>query len=167
MIRWRSRLFLLSLACMASLGSAAERILFLRFAPTQATLFVSNADGSGEHPITPPESLNYNGAPSAGTVRWTQHGWAVALAFASGYVYTDAVITDNGCALIGIAEDYSCAIVILAPTHIRFTLKQGTVTRRIGDIELTGKDTTRTVHQVIPETGKPYTETTIWVRDSG
>jgi hypothetical protein len=106
-----------------------------------------------------------DGAPSAGTVRWTRHGWAVGLAFASGYVYTDAVITDKGCALIGIAEDFSCRIVVLAPTHIRFTLKQGTVTRRIGDIELTGKDTTRTVHRVIPETGKPCSETTIWVRD--
>jgi hypothetical protein len=106
-----------------------------------------------------------DGAPSAGTVRWTQHGWAVALAFPNGYLYTDAVITDHGCALIGVPDDFTCSIAVLSPTHVRFTLKQGRVPRRVGDIELTDRDTTRTVHHVTPETGDPYTETTIWIRD--
>ena len=112
-------------------------------------------------------SFGPDGAPSAGTVRWTQHGWAVALVFPGGYVYTDAVITDHGCALIGVPKDYTCSIAVLTPTHVRFTLKQGGALRRVGDIELTDKDTTHTVHRVTPESGKPYTETTIWTRDAG
>ena len=111
-------------------------------------------------------SFGPDGPPSAGTVRWTQHGWAVALVFPTGYVYTDAVITDHGCALIGVPPDYTCSIAVLAPTHLRFTLKQGAAIRRIGDIELTDKNTTRAVHRVTPASGNPYTETTIWVRDA-
>jgi len=50
------------LACGFSLNSclAADRILFDRLGPTQATLFISNADGSGERPLTQPNSLDYN-----------------------------------------------------------------------------------------------------------
>ena len=39
---------------------AADRILFDRLGPTQATLFISNADGSAERPLTQPGSLDYN-----------------------------------------------------------------------------------------------------------
>ena len=39
---------------------AADRILFDRIGPTQATLFISNADGSEERPLTQPGSLDYN-----------------------------------------------------------------------------------------------------------
>jgi Tol biopolymer transport system component len=46
-----------SLACFG-----AETILFLRIAPKQANLFISNADGTGERPLTQPGSLNYNPA---------------------------------------------------------------------------------------------------------
>lgn len=46
-----------SLSCLA-----ANRVLFAHLAPTQATLFISNADGSGERPLTQPGSLDYNPA---------------------------------------------------------------------------------------------------------
>ena len=41
---------------------AADRIVFSRIAPNQSTLYISNADGSGEQPLTPPGSLNYSPA---------------------------------------------------------------------------------------------------------
>src|SRR5271170_6239759 len=50
-------LFATSLLC-----PAADRIAFLRISPTQANLFISNADGTAERPLTPPDSLNYNPA---------------------------------------------------------------------------------------------------------
>jgi Tol biopolymer transport system component len=71
-----TRLFALSvcvLVCASSPNSclAADRILFDRLGPTQATLFISNADGSLERPLTQPGSLDYN--PS-----WSQKGdWIV------------------------------------------------------------------------------------------
>lgn len=114
----------------------------------------------------PKSSFGPDGAPSAGTIRWTQHGWVLAMVFPTGYVYADAVVTDNGCALIGVPADYTCTIVVLTPKHVRFTLKQAANIRRVGDIELLDSNTTRTVHRVTPESGSPYTETTIWVRDA-
>jgi hypothetical protein len=106
-----------------------------------------------------------DGPPTAGTVRWTEHGWVVALVFANGYVYADAVVTDKGCGLIGVPSDYTCHIAVLAPKHLRFTLRQDGVVRRVGDIELVDTNTTRTTHHVTPASDAPYTETTIWVRD--
>jgi Tol biopolymer transport system component len=47
-----------AISCLA----AADRVLFLRIAPTQSTLFVSNADGSAERPLIQPGSLDYNPA---------------------------------------------------------------------------------------------------------
>src|ERR1700687_309770 len=48
------------LASATTLGcSAAERILMTRLAPSQSSLFVSNADGSGEQKLTE-GSLDYN-----------------------------------------------------------------------------------------------------------
>jgi Tol biopolymer transport system component len=60
----RLRLFLcvLTFASVTVFCSAADRILFLRLGPRQATLFISNADGSGEQPLTQPGSLDYNPA---------------------------------------------------------------------------------------------------------
>ncbi|MGA2537927.1 MAG: hypothetical protein ABSF53_18075 [Terracidiphilus sp.] len=50
---------------------AADRILFDRLGPTGASLFISNADGSAERPLTQPGTLDYN--PS-----WSQKGdWIV------------------------------------------------------------------------------------------
>jgi hypothetical protein len=89
----------------------------------------------------------------------------LALVFANGYVYADAVVTDSGCALIGVPADYSCTLVPLTPTHVRFTLKQATAVRRVGEITLVDRNTTRTVHRVTPASGPPYTETTVWTRD--
>jgi Tol biopolymer transport system component len=44
---------------------AADRILFDRLGPTQATLYIANADGSAERPLTQPGSLDYNPSWSA------------------------------------------------------------------------------------------------------
>jgi Tol biopolymer transport system component len=46
--------------CALNSCPAADRILFDRLGPTQATLFISNADGSTERPLTEPGSLDYN-----------------------------------------------------------------------------------------------------------
>jgi Tol biopolymer transport system component len=60
-----SRLSLVSL-CVFALAAkspfclATNRILLDRLGPTQATIFVSNADGSGERALTQPGSLDYN-----------------------------------------------------------------------------------------------------------
>jgi len=52
--------------CLAALSAtslccrAADRILLDRLGPTQATIFVANADGTGEQAITQPGSINYD-----------------------------------------------------------------------------------------------------------
>lgn len=53
-------LFALALAGTSFPSLAADRILMNRLGPTQATIFVSNADGSGERAITQSGSLDYN-----------------------------------------------------------------------------------------------------------
>jgi TolB protein len=53
---------LLCATVAAGLCSAADQILFLRIAPTEARLFVSNRDGSGERPLASSTSLDYNPA---------------------------------------------------------------------------------------------------------
>jgi TolB protein len=71
MFRLRNLFCVLAFACTALFCSAADRILFLRLAPSQAELFISNADGSRERPLTQPGSLDYN--PS-----WSSKGdWIV------------------------------------------------------------------------------------------
>jgi hypothetical protein len=146
-------------------------VLFLTSLPAMAPLPLSAHDFDralmGNWTLNVPKSsFGPDGAPTAGTVRWTEHGWVLAMVFPGGYVYADAVVTDHGCALIGVAADYTCSLEILAPTHVRFTLKQGATVRRVGDIELLDKSTTRTVHQVTPASGPRYTETTLWTRDA-
>src|ERR1700733_14837711 len=46
--------------CALNSCLAADRVLFDRLGPSQATLFISNADGSTERPLTQPGSLDYN-----------------------------------------------------------------------------------------------------------
>jgi len=58
MSRLRLILCMLAFTSVAVFCSAADRILFLRIAPTQATLFVSNSDGSGEKPLRQPGALD-------------------------------------------------------------------------------------------------------------
>ena len=53
-------LFALALASTSFSCLAADRILMDRLGPTQATLFLSNADGSGERVMTQSGSLDYN-----------------------------------------------------------------------------------------------------------
>ena len=50
------------LVFLAAPSEAADRVVLARMAPTGATLYVANADGTGEHAITQPGSLNYNPA---------------------------------------------------------------------------------------------------------
>ncbi len=64
-------LCVLALASLSTFCVASDRIVFARLGPSEATLFISNADGSGERPLTQPGSLDYN--PS-----WSQKGdWIV------------------------------------------------------------------------------------------
>src|SRR5277367_6234602 len=56
------RSLVLLLSATALICSAADRILFSELGPSQATLFLSNADGSGERALTPPDSMSYNAA---------------------------------------------------------------------------------------------------------
>jgi hypothetical protein len=141
--------------------------LVLAMAPQALRAQHMDPDLMGNWTLNVPRSnFGPDGAPSAGTIRWTQHGWVLAMVFPTGYVYADAVVTDHGCELIGVPADYTCSITILAPKHVRFTLKQAANIRRVGDIELLDKNTTRTVHRVTPASGSPYTETTVWIRDA-
>jgi len=56
-------LFLVSaLVSAASSGRAADRVLLYRIGPTQGTLYLANADGSGEHALLPPGALDYDPA---------------------------------------------------------------------------------------------------------
>ena len=41
-------------------GFSADRVVFTRMAPTKSILYVSNADGSAERPLTPTNSLSFN-----------------------------------------------------------------------------------------------------------
>jgi TolB protein len=51
----------LSALIVASIPSlAADKVLFARLGPTGASLFISNADGTAERPLTPAGSLDYN-----------------------------------------------------------------------------------------------------------
>lgn len=71
MLRSLGPLLFVALISNSPLCRATERILFLHFAPSEARLFISNADGSGERAVTQPGALDYN--PS-----WSQSGdWIV------------------------------------------------------------------------------------------
>ena len=103
--------------------------------------------------------------PTAGAVNWGAHGWVLSLVTGDGNVYADAVATDRGCALVGaFSADFSCKLEIIGPRHVRFTLLQGSVVRRVGDIELLSDDITQTTHQITPPNGATYIEKTIWER---
>jgi hypothetical protein len=90
--------------------------------------------------------------PKAGHVSWTEHGWVFAIVTPGGGIYADAVMTDDGCTLIGVPSEYSCQLDVLTPRHLRFTMKEGGDVRRVGDIT--------------PRDGESYTETTIWEKES-
>lgn len=75
----------ISLSCMA-----AERILFARLGPTQATIYVSSTDGSGERALTQPGSIDYN--PS-----WSPKGdWIVFTSERTGPAELYRVHPDGG-----------------------------------------------------------------------
>ena len=103
--------------------------------------------------------------PTVGAVNWGAHGWVLSIVSADGSVYADAVATDRGCALVGaFSSDFSCKFEVVAPRHVRFTLLQGSMVRRVGDIELLSDDVTQTTHQITPSDGPSYVEKTIWER---
>jgi hypothetical protein len=54
-----------------------------------------------------------NGKPRSGQVNLGAHGFSLALVFANGELFTDAVATDGGCAYVG-ASPLTCASSILA-----------------------------------------------------
>jgi TolB protein len=58
----RTLLCVLAFALATFFCSATDRILFAHFAPVQAELFISSADGSGERALTPTGSLDYDPA---------------------------------------------------------------------------------------------------------
>jgi TolB protein len=66
MLHLRVLLCVVTLASAPSLSAAPDRILLLRLAPTHADLFISNADGSGEHSLAHSNSLDYNPSWSPG-----------------------------------------------------------------------------------------------------
>ena len=103
-------------------------------------------------------------APTKGQVNWTASGWAFALAFPDGSLYTDAAYTDDGCSLVGVAAPWECSVEVLSPTHVRLIMREGPRVDRVGEIELVDKDTQRAVHRVTPSHGQPYTETMLWKR---
>jgi hypothetical protein len=52
-------LFAVTLSSAPLLSASPDRILLLRIAPSHADLYISNADGYGEHPLAPCNSLDY------------------------------------------------------------------------------------------------------------
>jgi hypothetical protein len=115
------------------------------------------------------EKSDFGNRPKAkaGFVNWGEHGWAFAVVNAEGRLYTDAVLTDHACVFIGFAPaDTSCQVDVVAPRHMRLTMKRGAEDERIGDIELLEDGLTRTTHHVTPAHGTPYVETTIWEKQS-
>ncbi len=103
--------------------------------------------------------------PISGKVNWSAGGWAFALSFSDGGMYTDAAYTDDGCSLVGVPGSWGCSVEAITPTHVRLIVRDGTRIDRTADIELVDQDTERAVHRVTPSKGAAYTETTLWRRD--
>jgi TolB protein len=62
---FRRLVFLVAAITISPFCLAADHILFLRIAPSEARLFISNADGSGERALTQSGTLDYNPAWSS------------------------------------------------------------------------------------------------------
>ena len=71
---------------LPSLAYAADRVLFSRLGPTKAALYLSQADGSGEHALAPSTSLDYDPSwsPKGGWIAFTSNATArpICIAFA-------------------------------------------------------------------------------------
>ncbi|HEY2466337.1 MAG TPA: hypothetical protein VGI45_00675 [Terracidiphilus sp.] len=62
MFRFGGLLCAVGLVYAAATCVAADRVALVRIAPTDATLYIANADGTGDRALTQPGSLNYNPA---------------------------------------------------------------------------------------------------------
>jgi len=62
MLRFLGPLLFLALMSSSPLCWATDHILFTRIAPSEARLFIANADGSGERALTESGRLDYNPA---------------------------------------------------------------------------------------------------------
>ncbi len=113
------------------------------------------------------DKSDFGGRPKlkSGFVNWGEHGWTFAIVMADGRLYADSVGTDHGCTLIGVFPGFTCEIEVVAPRHVRITIKQGEVVRNIGDIELLNDGTTQTTHHMSPANGPPYVQRTIWEKE--
>ncbi|HEV3277712.1 MAG TPA: hypothetical protein VG860_12915 [Terriglobia bacterium] len=81
---------LFALATTSSFCLGADRVVLDRLGPTQATILVSNADGSGERALTQPGSLDYN--PS-----WSPKGdWIVFTSERAGSADLYRIHPDGG-----------------------------------------------------------------------
>ena len=105
--------------------------------------------------------------PKMGFVNWGEHGWTFGIVSADGRLYTEAVSTDVGCTLIGMFPSHSCEVQAITSRHVRFTVKQRSTIRSVGDIELLRDGFIHMIHRVIPPDGAPYIEKTIWERQGG
>lgn len=90
MIRhFRRLLFLVATMAISKFCWAADHILFLRIALSEARLFISNADGSGERALTQSGALDYNPA-------WSSNGdWIVFTSERGGSVDLYRIHTDG------------------------------------------------------------------------
>ncbi len=90
MIRhFRWLLFLVATMAISKFCLAADHILFLRIALSEARLFISNADGSGERALTQSGALDYNPA-------WSSNGdWIVFTSERRGSADLHRIHTDG------------------------------------------------------------------------
>src|SRR5262245_8144415 len=102
-------------------------------------------------------------APTAGVVYWTARGWVFALAFGEA-LYTDAVVDNNGCTLVGAPDSYSCESQIVTPTHVHFIERNSGRITRESDIELIDANTYRASHRMTPSVSAPYAQVEYWTR---
>lgn len=149
----KSRLLVVAVVCLNTAIAVGQQV-----SPAFHGMWTLNVDKS-EFGRTP--------KPKTGEVNWGEHGWVFSIVTPDGRLYADGVATDHGCALLGAyPSEFSCKVEVVTPRHVRFTLLQNAMVRRVGDIELLPDGTTQTTHHITPRQGSPYIEKTIWEKQS-